>query len=193
LAAEARDGSPKVALARNAEAMDGVQKKLGEAGIVKDAIRTLGHELNQEFDYVNGKQVSRGYLARSSVEVRVDAVERVGELIDRVVAGGATSVGNVRFDLKDRSALEREALRLAVADARGRAEAAAVGAGTGLEEIVRIEEESSGGLDDPHPKMMRQAAVAMDAAAPGTSISPGEITIRSSVRLTMTLRAKPAP
>ena len=56
-------------------------------------------------------------MARNTVEVRVDTVDRVGELLEIAVGSGATTVGGIRFDLKDRAKLEREALRLAVADA----------------------------------------------------------------------------
>ena len=91
----------------------------------KDAIRTLGYDLEQEFDFTQGKRVPREFVARNSIEVRVDDIGRVGELLDVVVQGGATSVSGVRFDLQDREKAEREALRLAVADARSRADAAA--------------------------------------------------------------------
>jgi uncharacterized protein YggE len=49
--------------------------------------------------------------------VRLNAIERTGELLDLLVQAGATSVSGVRFDLKDRAGAEREALRLAVIDA----------------------------------------------------------------------------
>ena len=111
--------------------MTPVQEKLRAAGIPADAIRTIGYDLQQEWDFVNNRRVSRGYVARNTIEVRVDAIDRVGELLEIAVGSGATSVGGIRFDLKDRAKLEREALRLAVADARAKAEAAAAGAGPG--------------------------------------------------------------
>ena len=56
----------------------------------------------------------RGYVARNSIEVRVEPIERAGEVIDLAVQSGATSVSSLRFDVKDREALEREALAKAV-------------------------------------------------------------------------------
>jgi len=97
--------------------------------------------------------VPREFAARSTIEVRVDEIARLGELLDAAVQGGATSVSGVRFDVKDREAAERDALRLAVADARARAEAGAAGAGRVVDRIVRIEDnrDSSGGF--PRPMM----------------------------------------
>ena len=50
---------------------------------------------------------------------------KVGEILDLAVGAGATSVTGVRFDLKDRSGAEREALKRAVEDARAPGQAAA--------------------------------------------------------------------
>ena len=126
----------------------------------KDAVRTIGYELHPEFDYANGRQTFRTYLARNTVEVRLDDIDRVGVVIDAAAAGGATTITGIRFDVRNRAALERDALRQAVADARARAEAAAAGAGATIDRIVRIEE---GGAPEPPRPMMRMAAQARRA------------------------------
>ncbi len=89
---------------------------------------------------MNGRRVPRGYVARNAVEVRVDALERLGELLDAVVQAGATNISGVRFDLRDRAGAEREALRQAVAEARARAEAAASGVGRTIDRVLRIDD-----------------------------------------------------
>ena len=129
ISAESRASTAREAQKRNTDAMTPVLAKLKSSGVAADAIRTVAYDVQYEWDFVNGKRVGRGYVARNSVEVRVDNVDRVGEYLEVAVASGATSLGGVRFDLKDRAKLEREALRLAVADARAKAEAAAAGAG----------------------------------------------------------------
>ena len=103
-------------------------------------MRTLGYNIQQEFDFQNGRRVPREYVARNALEVRVDAVERTGEIIDAAVQAGATSISGVRFDLKDRAGAEREALRLAVADARAAPRPRPAGAGRTVDRVLRIEE-----------------------------------------------------
>ena len=152
-----------------------------------DAIQTRGYDLQPEYDYNNGRQTLRGYLARNSLEVRVDELARVGELLDLAVTSGATSVGNVRFDLKDRAGAEREALRLAVEDARKRADAAASGGGMKVDRIVRIEEQRA--TVHPPPMPMQAAfrtGVAEAGAAP--PVAPGELEIRASVTVVAAIR-----
>lgn len=180
IAAESRARGPQDAQRTNADAMSAVMQKLKSAGLPPDAIRTTTYDLQPEFDYANGRQTLRGYVARNAVEVRVDQVTRAGEILELAVGSGATSVSGVRFDLQDRSAAEREALRLAVADARRRADAAASGAGLRVDRIIRIEEQR-GSLPDPRPMMMAMRA---ESAAGQPPITPGELEIKASVTLT---------
>ena len=92
IAAETRGPSAREAQRRNTEAMRPVQDALRKAGLPAEAIRTVGYDLQQEFDFVNNKRVSRGYVARNSIEVRVDDVSRLGELLELSVGQGATTV-----------------------------------------------------------------------------------------------------
>ena len=187
LATESRSRNPKEAQANNAKVMTAVYEKLAAAGIPKDAIRTIAYDLQFESDWVNGRQVPRGYVARNMIEVRLDDITRVGEVIDIAVTNGVNSVNSVRFDLKKRSDLEREALRRATTDARARAEAAAAGAGTSIGRVIRIEEPGMRPYPMPPsaPVMMREMA---QDARPQTPVIAGEIEIRSSVVLTATLK-----
>jgi uncharacterized protein YggE len=186
ISAETRAPSPREAQRLNAQAMRPVQEKLKAAGIADEAIRTMGYDVQYEWDFVNGKRVGRGYVARNTIEVRIDMVERVGEYLEIAAGSGATALGGVRFDLKDQAKLEREALRLAVADARAKAEAAAAGAGRTVERIIRIEEQ--GVVAPPMPvRVMRESlqAAAADAAPP---ISAGQAEIRARATVTAVIK-----
>lgn len=182
IAAESRARTAREAQKLNADAMSAVLQKL-KASLPADAIRTMGYDLQPEFDYANNRQTLRGYVARNSVEVRVDDLPRLGEILEGVVTAGATNVSGVRFDVKERDAAEREALRLAVADARGRAEAAASGAGAKVERVLRIEEQRAGPIPMPRMAMMREAVQSGEPP-----MAAGEIEIRATVTMTAVIR-----
>lgn len=184
IAAESRSRNSAEAQKQNAAAMTAVLQKIEQAGVPKDAVRTVGYELQPEFDYANGRQTFRAYVARNTVEVRLDDIDRIGVVIDAAAAGGATTISGIRFDVRNRAALERDALRQAVADARARAEAAAAGAGATIDRIVRIEE--GGAPEIPRP-MMRMAAQAVEVTGP-TPVEPSTIEIHARVTLTASLR-----
>src|SRR5262245_35990451 len=101
VSSESRAPSPREAQRRTSELMRPVLDALRKERVPDDAVRTTGYDLQQEFDFTNGKRVPRGYVARNSIEVRVDDVGRVGELLETAVSQGATSVSGLRFDLKD--------------------------------------------------------------------------------------------
>ncbi len=184
ITSESRAPTPRDAQQRNTDAMRPVLDRIRSVGIPSDAIRTVAYDLQQEWDFVNNRRVSRGFVARNSVEVRVDDIERVGEVLEVAVGSGATSVSGLRFDLKNRTDLEREALRLAVADARAKAEAAASGAGRSVDRILRIEEQ---GAIVPVPRpMMREMLQVSQADAP--PIETGQIELRAQVTVTSVLR-----
>ena len=143
ISAESRASSAREAQKRNTDAMTPVIDKLKAAGVPADAIRTVAYDVHYEWEFVNNRRVGKGYLARNTIEVRVDAIDRVEGYLGIAVGSGATALGGIRFDLKDRAKLEREALRLAVADARGKADAAAAGAGRTIDRILRIDEAGS--------------------------------------------------
>jgi uncharacterized protein YggE len=183
IAIETRSKNPRDAQKQNADAATQVQQRLSQAKLGADAIRTLGYHLEQEYEVVPSGRIPREYVARNSIEVRIDDVSRVGELIDTVVRGGATPVSGVRFEIQNRAAAEQEALRLAVTEARSRAEAAATGAGLIVDRVLRIEDHRDGTIIP-----QRQMMMAARSAEATTPIEPGLIEIQAHVTLTVSIK-----
>jgi uncharacterized protein YggE len=174
IAAESRAKTAREAQQLNADAMSAVMQKLKGLTLAADAIKTIAYDLQPEFDFHEGRRTLRGYVARNVVEVRVDEITRLGQVLEQAVGAGATHVSGVRFDLKDRAVVEREALAL---------DAAARAAGTSVDRIIRIDEHR-GSSDSPRPMVMamRQSA----GAEP--PITPGELEISVSVTLTAAIK-----
>jgi uncharacterized protein len=184
IGAESRSKASKEAQARNAEVMTAVQQKVLSFGIAKEAIRTIAIDLQPEFDYQNGRQTPRGYVARNTIEVRVDELAKLGEVLDAAVASGAATIHALRFDVKNRSQVEQTALQQAVKAATAKAQAIATGANRAVDRILRIEEQFSGGGPEP---VMRAFAMAKAADAT-TPVAAGELEIRAQVRVTVAIK-----
>jgi len=185
ITAESRARTPREAQRLNADAMSAVQQKLKAAGFSGDAVRTLQLELQPQYDYQNGKQTLREYLARNTIEVRVEPVDRTGEIADLAVGSGATSVSNIRFELKDRRAVEHRALQEAVTQARGRADAIAQAGNRAVDRIIRIEDQPQEQVSPPRPMMAMARAEVAQAQTP---IAPGVLEIHARVVLTAKMR-----
>ena len=184
IGAESRSKVSTEAQQRNAEAMTAVQQKISGFGVPKDAIRTTAIDLQMEFDYSNGKQTPRGYVARNTIEVRVDDLSKLGDVLDAVVGSGASTIHGLRFDVKQREQLEMSALQAGVKQAMAKAQALAAGAGRAVDRVIKIEE-SFAGQEGPRPMMMERAFAKADASTP---VAAGELEIRAQVRVTVAIK-----
>jgi hypothetical protein len=185
IGSEARSKDSQDAQQRNAELMTAVQQKLAALGLPTDAIRTIGIDLQLEFDYRDGRQRPRGYVARNTIEVRVDDLAQLGAVLDAAVGSGATQMHGLRFDVKNRDAVEEQALQRAVTNGLAKAQSMAAAAKRTVDRVLRIEEQLVGG-GGPQP-MFERAMMAKAADTP-TPVAAGEIEIRAQVRITATLR-----
>jgi hypothetical protein len=109
------------------------------------------------------------------VSAKIRHVEKLGDVLDRLIAAGATDVWNVEFLVSDPAKALDQAREAAIADARRKAEVYAKAAGVTLGKVVSIEEES--GVSPPAP--MR--ALTQQAPEMQIPIAPGENTLRAVV------------
>lgn len=180
-----RAPSAGVALKANAAAMSRVLAALKQAGLADRDVATAGLTVQPQYDYGDGQQQRApklvGYEVRNTVTVRSRAVDRLGELLDSLVAAGSNEIEGLAFDVSDRDARLDEARKAAIADARRKAELYASGAGVALGRPLSIEEQDAA-PDPVRPYAAR--AKTMEAAAPSTPIARGEqdLRIRVSVR-----------
>ncbi|MGE5243462.1 MAG: SIMPL domain-containing protein [Betaproteobacteria bacterium] len=183
--AEGRAKSPRDAQQQAATRAAAVLERLARLGIPKDALRTVAYDLHQEYETTaSGRREPKEYVASNTLQITIDEVGRAGEILDGVVQAGASAVGGIGFGLKDRDAVEREAIRMAVADARSRAEAAAAGAGVTLGRIRRIES-----FKDAQSFAPRVAAGRIvEGVQVATPIEPGTIEVRAHVTLTVEIK-----
>ncbi len=185
LAVETMAPTAQKAAQQNAQLMDRVVRALREAGIPGDHIRTQYYNLNPEYQYTQpapgrpGEQKLVGYRASNMVEATVDSIPRVGAIIDAAIGAGANRAQGIRFQLKDPEGARREALRVAVANARRDAEALAEASGQQLGELLQL---SSSMQVTPPPVPMFAARAQVEAVAPApTPVEPGQMEITATV------------
>ena len=99
---DARAPRPGAAQRAAAMAIDNVRTSLRTAGVKDDAVKTRAYSVNPEMQYANGKSTVIGYIATHSLDVRVDNLTELGAIIDAAGGSGATSVSDIRYDVKQR-------------------------------------------------------------------------------------------
>jgi uncharacterized protein YggE len=173
---DARGDRPEDARQRAADAMTAVLAALGRQ-VPRQAIQTAAFSVVPEMDYTANGSRLKDYLARNRVEVRVDDLDKLPAVMDAGVASGASTVSGIRFDVKERTRIERDALGQAVEDAIARARAMAAGAGQKVGAIIRIQEQRQ---SSPPVVFSGERSLAMAGRAQtSTPILPGTIEIRA--------------
>ena len=127
-------------IADNSTSMKAVLAALKASGIVDKDIQTQFYTVEPQYDYRQSPAVLSGYQVTNALRVTFHDLAKIGIILDKASRAGATSVGGVAFDLADRHRIEGDALALAVADARSKADLMAGAAGVELGHIVSLSE-----------------------------------------------------
>ena len=178
---------PTAAAASTAERtrMAATVAALKARGIEARDIQTSGLSLGAQYEFPqNAPRRLTGYQASNRVTIVVRALERTGAAIDAAVSAGATDVEGISFDIADPKPLQDEARRKAVKALGDKAQLYASATSLRIVRLVTLSETSG----EPRPQpMMKAAMFARSAAAPETSVEPGEVEVRASVNATYEL------
>lgn len=168
------------ALSDNNRAMAAVIAGLKEAGIAEKDIRTSNFNVGPRYHYPKDKPpVITGYQVSNTVTVTVRDLKTIGETLDRIVTLGSNTINGISFSIDDPEALEDEARKRAIADARRKAELYAAAGGFSLGRIVSLTEVSRSGR--PPVAMMRAAKL---EAADAVPVQGGEQAVSIEVNVT---------
>ena len=168
------------ALGKNSEAMNAVIERLKAAGIESKDLQTLGLSVNPNWEssssYSSGSGSKlAGYVATNMLMLRVTDLEKLGPLLDASVADGANTLNGVTFGLIDPRPAVDEARKLAVVDARARAELLAEAAGVKLGPIRQIND--GGNFNGGGPVFRADAKMA------SVPIQQGEVNYQANVSI----------
>ena len=143
----------KDALQSNSEAMAGLQKVLKERGIAAKDVETTQIQVSPVYSHPDPRRPVQnaeefvpkvvGYRVTNSVEVTVRDVHKLGEMLDAVVGAGANQVTGISFRVEKCEQLLDQARKLAMADAKRKAELLAGEAGVVLGPARQINEAGS--------------------------------------------------
>ena len=148
-----------------------------------DKVSTAGYSLSPVYEYSSETKKSefKGYRAANHIIVETRDLKGLGQLIDSTAEAGANKIDSLTFDSTQREQYKKEALELAVKDAKSTAETVAGAAGVKLVKILSIRPV----YDIPIPvyrdyELRSKMAVAESSPTP---IEPGELTVNASVTM----------
>ena len=101
----------------NAVKATAIINELLKFNISKEDISTFTYNIEPQYDYVEGKQVFRGYRVTNILSVIIKDLSKVGQIIDAAVSKGANRVDNIKFTVENSSLYYNKALSLAIINA----------------------------------------------------------------------------
>ena len=167
-----------VAQQENTQKMNAVLGALSEEGIPEEVIQTTSYYIVPMYDYVDGKQILRGYEVSNTITLEVVGMEETGRILDVAVEHGVNRVVNVELMIEDGELHYRRALQEAIRDAQEKAQTVAEAWQINYDPIPGkiIERE----IEIPQtfqPFMLEKA----DSGAATTPIQPGTITVSADI------------
>jgi uncharacterized protein YggE len=172
-----RAKTAKEATDANSKAMAAVTAALLDAGVERKDIQTEQFSVQPVYapQQANTAPQLDGFAVSNQVRVAVRQLDKLGDILDRLVTAGATDIGGVTFLHADLSKALDGAREAAMADARRKAALYAHAAGLTLGGVLWVTEDPA--YAPPLPMARMRAAV---AAAP-VPIAAGEDTLRAQV------------
>ena len=162
----------------NAQIMNRVIGSLMALNIPREDIQTANYEISPMYDYIEGRQVFRGYEVQNAITVKIMDISQAGTVIDTAVLNGANQVSSIQFKIEDSSIYYRQALRLALVDATAKAVAMAETMHVSIQPIpIEIVEESH------HAIPYTFKSVQMSNQESVTPIEQGTLNINANVRV----------
>lgn len=170
------DADAAKARAANNGAMAKVLAAVKAQGVDDKDIQTTNYSIYPRYN-TDGKSVS-GYEVNNTVRVTVRDLDKLGALITDATAAGANMASGLSFDVQNREDAYNQALKLAIEDARKRAETLAKSAGQALGGVLAVAENGSYA---PYP-------VYYDYVKSAAPMSAGSLNVSASVSVTYALK-----
>ncbi len=183
LGVSSSDKKASEAMRINSAAMTGIFEHLKQAGVEPRDIQTAQLSLNPRWEQKrsnNNPPHIIGYDALNTLTVRVRNLGLVGSVLDVLTQAGANRINHISFGIQKPRPHKDEARRLAVADARAKAELYAQAADVELGQIVQITES----VGNPQPRAMARMEMVAASAVP---VAAGELGLRAVVTIVFEL------
>ncbi|MEI4769743.1 SIMPL domain-containing protein [Psychrobacillus sp. FJAT-51614] len=161
----------------NADIMNRVIQSLLQLNIPREDIQTAAFNVLPQYDYVEGRQIFRGYEVTNALTVKVRDTSKIGSVIDTAIQNGANRISGIQFKIENADPYYQQALRLALKNAQTKAKTIAETMKLALHpQPIEVVEER-----ETVPILYKSVAMANQTFS--TPIEQGQITINATVRV----------
>ncbi|MGI9371793.1 MAG: SIMPL domain-containing protein [Hyphomicrobiales bacterium] len=180
------------ALSQNTKNMSGLLDSLKADGIAEKDLQTSNFSVQPIYSRVKNTgnqqpQIPRilAYRVSNQLTAVIRDLDKLGAILDKSMSAGSNQFNSLQFSIDKPAPLRDDARKLAVADAKRKAEIYAQAAGVALGNVNSISE--AGGHRPPQP-LGRHSVKMMAAEAAPVPIAQGEQSVSVSVNIVWEIR-----
>ena len=166
----------------NDKKMDGILKFIKNSSIAKEDYQTQRISLSPNYDYEKKKH---NYIATQTVQIVLKDLSKYDVLMEGLVNEGINRIDNVEFKSSKMNQLQSDARKLAMKDAKVKAEDYVSVLGQKVGKAILISDNSQ--IYVPQPRMYAMKSMAMDESAPRETLAIGETEITANVSVSFIL------
>ena len=168
----------------NDKKVDAVLKYIKKMGIAKEDFQTTRVSLNDQYDYDKKKH---NYIAVQSIQVLIKDLSKYDELMEGLVDSGINEIGNIDFQSSKLEFHKSEARKLAIQNAKLKAQDYVGALGQKMGEAYTIVDNSQDNYG-PQPRYEMMALKMADSAFGGNeTLAIGEIDVTANVSVSFIL------
>lgn len=184
-----RADDAETARTQEAQIASQIRRALLGLAITDNDLQNTSYYLYQEYKVDrNGVRTADKYVLDSSIKVTVKDLDKLSQVIDKVVEAGATNISNITYALSTQNIIQRQLLATAVENARDKAAVVANAGSRTLGNMLSADVNSfDGGTIVAYGanKLRSTTNLAEDGVA--TKLSPGKIKLNARVQVVFSL------
>ncbi len=129
---------------QNTDKMNALTAALKSLGIADKDLQTANYNISPRYDYTNGKSQIIGYTVSQELSVKVRDLTKVSDVFQKAGELGANQVTGPNFTIDDPETAKAEARKLAIENAKQKADVLAKSLGVKILRVATFFESSAG-------------------------------------------------
>ncbi len=166
-----------------AQRVDRILAAAKALGIAEKDIKSVGYNIAPQYAYDQGKAPRiTGYQATQMLQLTLRTIDDAGKALDKLVQNDGATNASISFSIEDPKAAQADARKLAIDDARSKADAMARTAGVRLGRVLAITDGSPAPTPLDGARFMPVAAPMPTASLPQIPAGDMQIVVRVQVQ-----------
>lgn len=177
LAVESKESKANAVKTENDIKIDAILKYIKKMGVDVKDFQTHGVYLNDQYDYQKKKH---NYIANQNIEILLKDLSKYDILMEGLLDLGLNTINSVEFKSSKFESYKSEARKLAIKNAKQKADDFASAVNQKVGRAYTISDSSQ--MYQPHSQLMMMKSMSSDAEfAPRETLAVGEIEITAAV------------